>query len=230
MTNAPHYLLGRSTVKHARVLTLTNHPSPHQNDKDYAIVGECLPYVSQRLLTDPSPRVAGALETFIFGSEAGTSDRVLDAERLDLLLSGFQSYSAAATSTQTPANALAGSTGIGATSSTVSSGPIFSRTVTVLEAVDQLSDLLITAQPTALQGLVVRSSLWFLFYGSISVRDTQDLLLSHPAPLLSTTSLFGFSRSSIKWQRSSAHARGPCGLLHGPRPRRCPLEGAYWAA
>ena len=129
--------------------------------------------VSQRLLTDPSPRVAGALETFIFGSEAGTSDRVLDAERLDLLLSGFQSYSAAATSTQTPTNALAGSTGTGATSSTVSSGPIFSRTATVLEAVDQLSDLLITAQPTALQGLVVRFNLWFLcvYYRSVAVRD-----------------------------------------------------------
>ena len=36
-------------------------------DKEYSIIQECLPYISRRIMTDPSPRTAGALETFIFG-------------------------------------------------------------------------------------------------------------------------------------------------------------------
>ncbi|KAH8060161.1 hypothetical protein JL722_5121 [Aureococcus anophagefferens] len=56
-----------------------------QNDPDYAIVGECLPYVSQRLLSDPSPRVAGALDTFAivereFAKLLGASARTSFAE------------------------------------------------------------------------------------------------------------------------------------------------------
>ena len=71
------------------------------NNPNYAIVGECLPYVSQRLLTDPSPRVGGALNSFVFGEEAMQSDdRVLDAERLELILSGFGSYSQSVASTK----------------------------------------------------------------------------------------------------------------------------------
>jgi predicted unusual protein kinase regulating ubiquinone biosynthesis (AarF/ABC1/UbiB family) len=47
---------------------LTNRP-------DYAIISECLPYISQRLLTDPNPRTAGALNTFIFGAGKDDEDR-----------------------------------------------------------------------------------------------------------------------------------------------------------
>ena len=36
-------------------------------DKEDSIIQECLPYISRRIMTDPSPRTAGALETFIFG-------------------------------------------------------------------------------------------------------------------------------------------------------------------
>jgi len=39
------------------------------NDKGYSIINECLPYVSKRLLSDKDERVAGALNSFIFGSE-----------------------------------------------------------------------------------------------------------------------------------------------------------------
>jgi len=66
------------------------------NNPDYAIVDECLPYISQRLLTDPDPRTAGALKTFVFGRDKESPDRLLDVERLENLLEGFSSYSAAA--------------------------------------------------------------------------------------------------------------------------------------
>lgn len=36
-------------------------------DPNYSIVDETLPYISKRIITDPSPRTAGALETFLFG-------------------------------------------------------------------------------------------------------------------------------------------------------------------
>ena len=36
-------------------------------DPDYAILNDCLPYVSQRMLTDK--KTGGALETFIFGAD-----------------------------------------------------------------------------------------------------------------------------------------------------------------
>uniref|UniRef100_A0A6U2CV00 ABC1 atypical kinase-like domain-containing protein n=2 Tax=Hemiselmis andersenii TaxID=464988 RepID=A0A6U2CV00_HEMAN len=66
------------------------------NDPDYSIIGECLPYVSQRLLSDPSPRTAGALNTFIFGVDKEREDRLLDVGRVETLLEGYSSYAAAA--------------------------------------------------------------------------------------------------------------------------------------
>mmetsp|Transcript_1590 Transcript_1590/g.4787 ORF Transcript_1590/g.4787 Transcript_1590/m.4787 type:complete len:762 (-) Transcript_1590:42-2327(-) len=66
-----------------------------QNDPDYAIVGECLPYVSQRLLSDPSPRVAKALETFVYGAQREDGHRKMDADRLSYLVDGLSSYAAA---------------------------------------------------------------------------------------------------------------------------------------
>ena len=46
-----------------------------RNDPNYAIVGECLPYVSQRLLSDPNPRVAKALDTFIYGASPDSTTK-----------------------------------------------------------------------------------------------------------------------------------------------------------
>ena len=38
------------------------------NDPDYSILNECLPYISQRVLTDDSPRARRALKTFVYES------------------------------------------------------------------------------------------------------------------------------------------------------------------
>ena len=56
-------------------------------DPQYSILNETLPYISERILTDPSPRTAGALETFVFGeAKEDRSARVLDADRVSSLL------------------------------------------------------------------------------------------------------------------------------------------------
>ena len=68
------------------------------SNPDYAIVGECLPYVSQRLLTDTNPRTGEALKNFIFGAQGDRMDRVVDVDRIELLLDGFGSYSSSARS------------------------------------------------------------------------------------------------------------------------------------
>ena len=76
------------------------------NDPDYSILNECLPYISQRVLTDASPRARRALQTFVYESapdappdaeaDACTSAPVLDAPRLAKLANGFRSFSASA--------------------------------------------------------------------------------------------------------------------------------------
>ena len=71
-------------------------------DEDYSILNETLPYISRRMLSDPSPRTAGALQTFVF-SEAkdDPTQRVLDADRVTTLLDGAQRYAASAASSST---------------------------------------------------------------------------------------------------------------------------------
>ena len=82
-----------------------------KNDPDYAIVGECLPYVSQRLLSDPSPRVAKALETFVYGGEDQVVKKV-DADRLTYLADGLQSYSKSETGNQVDVDVLDDAVGV----------------------------------------------------------------------------------------------------------------------
>eukprot|EP00633_Aureoumbra_lagunensis_P007629 CAMPEP_0197316730 /NCGR_PEP_ID=MMETSP0891-20130614/43858_1 /TAXON_ID=44058 ORGANISM="Aureoumbra lagunensis, Strain CCMP1510" /NCGR_SAMPLE_ID=MMETSP0891 /ASSEMBLY_ACC=CAM_ASM_000534 /LENGTH=756 /DNA_ID=CAMNT_0042806341 /DNA_START=125 /DNA_END=2395 /DNA_ORIENTATION=+ len=67
------------------------------HDPDYAIVQECLPYISQRLITDSDPRVASALETFIYG-KTKSDTKTVDAKRVEYLLDGISSFNAAASS------------------------------------------------------------------------------------------------------------------------------------
>ena len=66
------------------------------NDSKYSIVSECLPYVSQRLLTDKES-MGSALNGFIFGPEKNNFDsRIIDIDRVEDLVSGFGSYSTSA--------------------------------------------------------------------------------------------------------------------------------------
>eukprot|EP00900_Chrysochromulina_parva_P002813 jgi/Chrpa1/12532/Chrysochromulina_OHIO_Genome00021754-RA len=67
------------------------------NDPDYSILKECLPYISQRVLTDSSPRATRALRSFVYANtEAadGAASPVPDAPKLAKLAAGFSSFSA----------------------------------------------------------------------------------------------------------------------------------------
>lgn len=101
------------------------------NDAKYSIVNECLPYVSQRLLTDKSERTGGALSTFIFGPDKSNEDRIIDYDRVEQLVSGFGEYTTSA------------------------SGELLGKDTTRAEAVENLAtqvlDLLATEEETPLQ-------------------------------------------------------------------------------
>ncbi|EKX47533.1 hypothetical protein GUITHDRAFT_137316 [Guillardia theta CCMP2712] len=106
------------------------------NNPKYAIISECLPYISQRLLTDTNPRTAGALNTFIFGADKDKEDRLLDVERVEWLLDGYSSYQTAA----------------GGGSLVSAAKPI---TTVVEEAAEQLSSLLLTEDDSPVQAIVL---------------------------------------------------------------------------
>jgi aarF domain-containing kinase len=80
------------------------------NDPDYAILGECLPYVSQRLMADN--KTAASLGTFVYGPARDSPLRTLDPERVELLVDGAQRFrtAAAATGLSNHADSHAGST------------------------------------------------------------------------------------------------------------------------
>merc|ERR1719163_2547769 len=66
-------------------------------DPNYSILNETLPYIARRIITDPSPRTAGALETFVFGEDKDdVAARVIDADRVATLVDGARRYAAAA--------------------------------------------------------------------------------------------------------------------------------------
>mmetsp|Transcript_16307 Transcript_16307/g.35263 ORF Transcript_16307/g.35263 Transcript_16307/m.35263 type:complete len:1034 (+) Transcript_16307:166-3267(+) len=67
-------------------------------DPDYAIVQECLPYLSRRLLTDNNPRMRAALRQLLYGN----SNR-LDVERLQRLISAFSAFTTSPNSAESRA-------------------------------------------------------------------------------------------------------------------------------
>ncbi|GFR50186.1 hypothetical protein Agub_g12356 [Astrephomene gubernaculifera] len=58
-----------------------------KTDENYAIVHECLPYLSRRLLTDNNPRMRAALRHLLYGKK-----NRLDIERLSKMVSAFGSF------------------------------------------------------------------------------------------------------------------------------------------
>jgi len=68
------------------------------NDPKYSIINECLPYVSNRLLTDQD-QMGNALNTFVFGPDKSNVDtRLVDIERIEQLVTGFGNFSATSAS------------------------------------------------------------------------------------------------------------------------------------
>ncbi|CAB9516637.1 OF BC1 COMPLEX KINASE 3, chloroplastic [Seminavis robusta] len=105
------------------------------NDPKYSIINDCLPYVSQRLLTD-SESMQSALNTFIFGPDKNSEYRIVDYDRVEQLVTGFGEYTTSAS------GALLGKEDL-------------SRTQVLESATDQLLDLIFTEEETPLQAIML---------------------------------------------------------------------------
>lgn len=98
------------------------------SDPNYAILGECLPYVSQRILSDNKGRSGDALSTFIYGADKNKPDRILSAERIELLVDGFSSYNGAITKA-TAVKSLASGEGVSKSTLTAKRVTYFAQTL-----------------------------------------------------------------------------------------------------
>ncbi|KAG7340844.1 ABC1 family-domain containing protein [Nitzschia inconspicua] len=112
------------------------------NDPQYSIIDECLPYVSNRLLTD-TDTMGTALNTFIFGPDKNNiPERLLDAKRVQQLVTGYGSFSKAAAS-----GSLLSAYGTDDTSTT---------TTEMLDKIsDQVLDIVLTEEETPLQRILL---------------------------------------------------------------------------
>lgn len=109
------------------------------NDPEYSILGECLPYVSQRLLKDKSPRAERALTTFLYGKEKDLPNRIINIKQFERLSSGLSDYTSAAD---------------GFKPATLPAGKVVDQMVQLLlgEADGENSNM---ASPTQLQAIVI---------------------------------------------------------------------------
>mmetsp|Transcript_4229 Transcript_4229/g.8564 ORF Transcript_4229/g.8564 Transcript_4229/m.8564 type:complete len:857 (+) Transcript_4229:169-2739(+) len=64
------------------------------NDDNYSVINACLPYISQRLIADKSERMSGALDSFVFGDQKNSDDRIINIDRFEQLASGFGEFTA----------------------------------------------------------------------------------------------------------------------------------------
>ncbi|KAG2436368.1 hypothetical protein HXX76_006675 [Chlamydomonas incerta] len=64
-----------------------------KTDENYAIVQECMPYLSRRLLTDNNPRMRAALRQLLYGKK-----NRIDVERLSKMVSAFGSFTTSSSS------------------------------------------------------------------------------------------------------------------------------------
>ena len=119
------------------------------NDSKYSIINECLPYISNRLLTDQD-KMGNALNSFIFGPGKDDLDtRLIDINRIEQLVTGFGNFTAssASGSLSTPTTA---TSGVGDNSTTTSTS------IGMLEKqADQVLDIILTEDETPLQQILI---------------------------------------------------------------------------
>ena len=150
------------------------------NNPKYSIINECLPYVSKRLLTDKSERTGGALSTFIFGPAKNDSDRIIDYNRVEQLISGFGDYSLSA--------------------SGASIGIEKSRVELINDLAYQVLDLLATEEETPLQSIFIEQIAKIMSASSRSVwsevRERSGTLPSGRSVLGTLVDPLGLFRTS----------------------------------
>ncbi|GAX12709.1 hypothetical protein FisN_15Hh188 [Fistulifera solaris] len=150
------------------------------NDPKYSIINECLPYVSNRLITDKE-NMGPALSTFIFGPEKSNKDRIVSYKRVKQLMEGFGEF------TTSSSGALLGKNN-------------FTRTELLDETTDQIMDLLFSDEETPLQQIlleqvakVVTSSGRYIL---TNVREQSGILPTGRTLLGTLVDPLGFWRTS----------------------------------
>jgi predicted unusual protein kinase regulating ubiquinone biosynthesis (AarF/ABC1/UbiB family) len=119
------------------------------NDSNYSIIKECLPYISQRLLTDKD-NLGPALTTFIFGPEKSNPDRIVDYDRVKQLVEGFGEF------TSSSSGALLASENEGR--------------VKMLDSIaDKVLDLIFTDEPSPIQDIFLEQLAKIIASGSRTV-------------------------------------------------------------
>jgi hypothetical protein len=151
------------------------------NDPNYSIINECLPYVSNRLLTDKEG-MGPALSTFIFGPDKNNIEsRIVDYDRVEQLVTGFGSFSTSAS------GALLGKEGL-------------SRAEKLEEAADQVLDIIVTEEETPLQEILLEQLAKIASAGSRSLwteaRQRSGTLPSGRTLLGTIVDPFGLFESS----------------------------------
>jgi len=112
------------------------------------------------LLSDKNPRTGEALKTFIFGAQKNSAERVIDADRVELLIRGYSSYSTASTAIESGTTVIAspsvGNQKRGAL--TLNEIEFFADNIVELILDDIDSPVLSRASRTPLQALVIEEA------------------------------------------------------------------------
>ncbi|GKY92921.1 hypothetical protein MPSEU_000261100 [Mayamaea pseudoterrestris] len=150
------------------------------NDRNYSIVKECLPYISQRLLTD-TQNLGPALNTFLFGPDKSNPNRLVDYDRVEQLVEGFGDFTVA--------------------SSGALLGKESERRVEVLEGIaDKVLDLILTEEPSPLQEIFLEQLAKIIASGSRTiferVRERSGILPSGRTLLGTVVDPLGLWRTS----------------------------------
>jgi serine/threonine protein kinase len=151
------------------------------NDSKYSIINECLPYVSNRLLTDKSS-MGPALSTFVFGPEKKNVDtRIVDYDRVEQLVEGFGNFSTSSS------GALLGKESL-------------SRTQMLEGTADQVLDIIVSDEETPFQEILLEQLAKIVAANSRSfwtqAREASGTLPSGRSLLGSIVDPLGLFRSS----------------------------------
>ena len=150
------------------------------NDPNYSIINECLPYVSQRLLTDDE-KCGPALSTFVFGPHKAEKDRFVDYDRVEQLVEGFGQY------TTSSSGALLGRQNA-------------SRLEILEEFADQTLDLIFVEEETPLQSIMLEQLAKIVASGGRSifaqVRERSGILPTGRSLLGTLVDPLGLFRTS----------------------------------
>ena len=150
------------------------------NDPNYSIINECLPYVSQRLLTDDE-KCGPALSTFIFGPAKTQKDRFVDYDRVEQLVEGFGQYTTSAS------GALLGRQNA-------------SRLELLESSADQILDLIFVEKETPLQKILLEQMAKIMASGGRSMfarlRERSGMLPSGRSLLGTLVDPLGLFRTS----------------------------------